>query len=152
MNDQNPSTDTMLETGTIPSRLPSDMDADMSNSTRNAANDLKQQGQKTTQKAKAKVSEASDKAQDKVDQGMDQAAAGLNQAADKVRQQSGDNHGTMGTMATKAADMMDNASQFLRANDTDDLMNELESLVRQKPVESMLVAAGAGFVLAKLFR
>lgn len=154
MTQQHPPTDTMLETGQVPNRLPDDTDTDMerSQTSRSTSDQLKQQGQQATQKAKAKANEFSDKAQDKVDEGMDQAAAGLGQAANKVRQQGENSQGTTATTATKAADMLDSASSYLRANDTGDLMNDLESLVREKPVESMLVAAGAGFVLAKIFR
>jgi len=54
--------------------------------------------------------------------------------------------------AAKTADTLDSASQFLQNKDTGQLMDDVEALVRQKPVESLLIAAGIGFVLSKIVR
>lgn len=104
------------------------------------------------QQAKQKASQAAGMAEERADQGMDKAASGLDQAADKVRQQGSQQGGSMGTAATKAADTMDSASSYLRSTDTDQIMNDLESMIRRKPTESLLAAAGVGFVLSKIFR
>lgn len=113
---------------------------------------MAQQGQEALGTAKAKADEWTGKAHDKADQGMDAAASGLGSAADTLRQQ-GEQHGGMAaSAASKTADALDSASQYLREKDTDQLLTDLESFVRQKPVESVLIAAGAGFLLAKLVR
>jgi len=116
-----------------------------------AMDTAKQKAGQMTDTAQQKAGELGSTAQQKADQGMDKAAQGLDQAAEKLRQQ-GQQGGTMGTAATKTADTLDSASQYLRDKDTDQLLSDLESLVRRKPVESVLVAAGVGFVLSKLFR
>jgi ElaB/YqjD/DUF883 family membrane-anchored ribosome-binding protein len=82
---------------------------------------------------------------------MDQAASGLDQAASKLREQGGQQGGTVGNAAATAADSLEGASSYLREKDTDQLMDDLESLIRRKPTESLLVAAGIGFVLSKVF-
>lgn len=103
-------------------------------------------------KAQDKASEMSNMAQQRADEGMDKAAQGLGHAADTLRQQGQQRGGTMATAATKTADTLDTASHYLREKDSDQVLNDLESLVRRKPVESLLVAAGVGFVFSKLFR
>jgi ElaB/YqjD/DUF883 family membrane-anchored ribosome-binding protein len=104
------------------------------------------------EEAKQKASEMGHRAQDKADEGMEKAAAGLGQAAEKIRSQGQQHGGTVATAATRTADSLDSASQYLRDKDTDQLLSDLESLVRRKPVESLLAAAGIGFVLSKLVR
>jgi len=102
--------------------------------------------------AKQKASEVGHQAQEKADEGMDKAAASLGQAADKLRAQGQERGGTVATAATRTADTLDSASQYLRDKDTDKVLADLESLVRRKPVESLLAAAGIGYVLSKLVR
>jgi ElaB/YqjD/DUF883 family membrane-anchored ribosome-binding protein len=104
------------------------------------------------QEARQKAGEMGSKAQHKADEGMEKAASGLGQAAEKLREQGQQRGGTMASTATMTADKLDSASQYLRDKDTDQLMSDLESLVRRKPVESLLAAAGIGFVLSKIFR
>lgn len=103
-------------------------------------------------KAQDKAGEMSDKAHDKADKGIDAASSGLGSAADTIRQQGEQRGGTVGTAATRTADTLESASKYLRDKDSDQLVKDLESLVREKPVESLLVAAGVGFILSKLFR
>jgi len=113
-----------------------------------AADMAKEKGEDARQKA----AEMGHMAQDRADQGMDRAAEGLGQAAEKLCEQGEQRGGAMATAATRTADTLDSASHYLRDKDTDQLMSDLESLVRRKPVESLLAAAGIGFVLSKLIR
>lgn len=132
---------------------PHDRDAsDMKAKGQQAMDDMSQKGQQAKDTAQQKVGEASDKAQDKADKGMDKAASGLDQAADKLREQGGQQGGTVGSAAAMTADKLESAGGYLREKDTDQLVNDLEALIRRKPMESLLVAAGVGFVLSKLFR
>ena len=100
---------------------------------------------------KDRMGEAGSQAQDKTDAGMDRAAGEIGKAADALRQRGEGQSGAMGTAATTTADKLDSASAYLREKDTDQLLQDIESLIRRKPVESLLVAAGAGFVLSRIF-
>jgi len=115
------------------------------------ASDVSDKASEVSGKAQEKAGEVSDKAQDKADQGIDKAATSLGQAAGMLRQQGEQRGGTVASAATMTAGKLEGASQYLKDKDTDQLLSDLESLVRQKPVESLLVAAGAGFLLSKLF-
>jgi ElaB/YqjD/DUF883 family membrane-anchored ribosome-binding protein len=85
------------------------------------------------------------------DKGLDSAASGLGQAASMLRHQGDSREGTLGTAASKTAETLEQASTYLHDKDTDQLVTDLESLVRKRPVESVLVAAGIGYLLSKVF-
>ena len=97
-------------------------------------------------------------AMSKVDAGLGKAAGGIDKLVGTIRDrgdqlgQSSGPAGTVGSVATAAADKLEGASQYLHQTDTDRLMTDLEALIRRKPVESLLAAAGVGFVLAKVLR
>ena len=94
----------------------------------------------------------------KMDAGIEKAAGGIDKLVDAIRDkgqdlgQSSGATGTVGSVATAAADRLEGASQYLHQTDADRLMADLEALIRRKPVESLLVAAGLGFVVAKALR
>ena len=103
--------------------------------------------------AKEQVTKVTDQATTAADAGMDKAASGLDTIAGTLRERGGSmGGGSMATIATTAADKMEAGAQVLREKDTEQLVSDLEALVRRKPVESLLVAAGIGFVLAKIVR
>lgn len=94
----------------------------------------------------------------RVDAGMEKAADGIDKLVGVVRDkgnqfgQSSGAAGTVGSVATAAADKLEGASQYLQGTDAERIMDDLEALIRRKPVESLLVAAGVGFVFAKALR
>jgi ElaB/YqjD/DUF883 family membrane-anchored ribosome-binding protein len=104
------------------------------------------------QHAREKAGDMAGQAHDKADAGMDRAAEGLGRAADTLREQGSSREGKVGNVATSAASALEQGAEKLRTSDTDQLLNELEAMVRRKPVESMLVAAGVGFILSKALR
>lgn len=113
--------------------------------------DAKAKAQDASQKVQEKASDMGDKAQDKADAGMDKAASGLSTASDKLRDKGEQQGGQVGKVANQAADTMDSASGYLREHDSDQMLNDLEDLIRRKPVESLLVAAGVGLLLSRIF-
>lgn len=97
-----------------------------------------------------KATEMTDQAGQKADVTKDKAASGLDSLAGTLRdrgQSMGD--GQMGQMATMAADRLEQGAEMLRSKDTDQLVMELEDVIRRRPVESLLVAAAAGYLLSR---
>lgn len=97
-----------------------------------------------------KAGELTDQATSKADAGMEKAAGGLDSLADKVRKQGesmGD--GQVATLATAAADRMQSGAEMIRSKDADQMMTDLEGLIRRRPVESLLVAAGIGYLISR---
>ncbi len=99
-----------------------------------------------------KAGDLAGQAQQKADAGMQKAAGGLDHAAEALRGKSDMQNGTMGTAATTAAGALEQGAQMLRSTDTEQLLDNIEAMVRQRPVESMIVAAGLGFVVSKAIR
>lgn len=139
----------LFDEGAAPSAPPLASDPEGSSAEPSAA---RERGEDLGEAARAKIDDLGASAQAKADEGLDAAASGLGQAADKLREQGEAHEGTAGTAATRAADALDSASTYLRDKDSDQLLTDLEALVRRKPVETLLAAAGIGFVLSKLLR
>jgi len=120
-----------------------------------AVDATKQKATEATDAAKEKAGQLADQAGTKVDAGMDKAAGGLDKAADMLRgkgEQAEDPSAALPSAATKAAERLDAASGYLKDKDSEQLIADLEALVRRKPVESLLVALGAGFLVSKAFK
>jgi ElaB/YqjD/DUF883 family membrane-anchored ribosome-binding protein len=83
---------------------------------------------------------------------MDKAASGLGAAAEKLREQGEQQGGKAGTYATTVADKLESASGYLREKDSDQILTDLEELVRAKPMESLLAAAGIGLLLSRIIK
>lgn len=97
-----------------------------------------------------KASEIGDQATTKADAGMEKAAGGLDSLASTLRDKGQSmGEGQVGNMATMAADKLESGAELLRSKDTDQLVSELEALIRKRPVESLLVAVGAGYLLSR---
>lgn len=103
---------------------------------------------------KEKAGQLADKASTGVDTGIEKTAGGLDKAADLLRTKSEEMgaQGSMQSVATATADKLDVAAGYLKDKDSDQFMADLEALVRRKPVESMVVALGIGFLLSRATR
>ena len=85
-----------------------------------------------------------------IDKGKDMAADRLDDAVDSIRARTGQmDDGQISSAATMAADRLESGAQMLRSFDSEEMLTNLESMIRQKPLESLLVAAGIGYVLAR---
>jgi ElaB/YqjD/DUF883 family membrane-anchored ribosome-binding protein len=114
---------------------------------------VKEQADKVISTATQRVSSAADQATASTDAGLAKAASGLDTLAGTLRDRSQSlGGGQVESMATAAADRLQSGAEMLRTQNTDQLVSELEALIRRRPVESLLVAAGLGFVISKALR
>jgi hypothetical protein len=96
---------------------------------------------------------AGGKATDAAEQAGEKAAGGLHKAAGLLRDKGGEMGGDgVGQKAAMVADRLDSAARSLESGSGDDIVAGLESMVRSRPTQAMLVAAGLGFLLAKATR
>ena len=102
--------------------------------------------------AQEKAGEMAGQAQEKADMGLQKTAESLEKAAETLRQKAEGQDGSMSNVATTAADALEQGAGYLKGTDTEQLLDDLEAMVRQRPVESLLVAAGVGFVVSKALR
>lgn len=97
-------------------------------------------------------------AQQKVNQGIQQAADRLDQAARQVDRLANERLGGSGAqaragqMAHSLADSMESVAGYLRSSDTDTLRRDLERQVRERPLQTLLIAVATGWVTGKILR
>jgi ElaB/YqjD/DUF883 family membrane-anchored ribosome-binding protein len=119
---------------------------------REKGEELAAKGQDAMDQAKVKADEFGHTAHQKADEGLDKASEGLSTAADKLREQGEQQDGQVGNVAATAADKLDSASGYLRERDTNQIVTDLENLVRRRPMESLVAAAGIGLLLSRIIR
>lgn len=118
----------------------------------NKADDMANDAQSKMEEGKQKAGDMAGKAQGRADEGMDKAADAMDRGADMLRERGNQQGGTMGNVAGTAADAMESAGSYLHDANTGEMMDQLESYIRKNPTQSLLIAAGVGFVLAKAFK
>ena len=118
-----------------------------------ATDQAKETAAQAVHTAKEKAGQVAEQASTTADAGIGKAATGLGKAAAMLREKSQAAGGQgVQSVATTAADKLDGAARYLRDKDGQQLVTDLEGLVRRKPTESLLVAAGVGFLLSKVLR
>jgi len=86
----------------------------------------------------------------KADAGIEKAAGGLESLATTLRDRGESmGEGQVGSLATAAAERMSSGAEMLRGKDTEQMMTDLEALIRRRPMESLLVAAGIGYLISR---
>lgn len=116
------------------------------------ADHMANDAQSRMEDGKQKAGEVAGKAQDRTDQGMDKAADAMDRGADMLRDRGNQQGGTMGDVAGTAADAMESAGSYLHDTNTGEMMDQVEAYIRKNPTQSLLIAAGVGFVLAKAMK
>ena len=97
-----------------------------------------------------KAGELGDQASALADAGMQKAAGGLDSLASTIRERGESMGGGQAqSVASTAAEKLEAGAEMLRSTDTDQLVADLEALVRRRPVESLLVAAGVGYLMSR---
>jgi len=97
-----------------------------------------------------KASEIGDQASDKADAAMSATGAKMETLAQTVRQNAP--AGKVGEYATTAANAIERGGNYLQASDLSDVQIDIEQIIRRRPVESLLVGLGVGFLLARAMR
>ncbi len=75
----------------------------------------------------------------------------LNDAADALRQRSGQNSATAG-YASQASDWLNNAADYVRTVEPEQIKSNIQQQVRSNPGRSLLIAGAAGLALGILLR
>jgi hypothetical protein len=114
-------------------------------------NQVQEQVDKVVSTTTRKAGSLADQATSSMDAGIEKASGGLDTLAGAIRDKSPSLGGAQ-SMANTAADKIEARAEMLRGQNADQMISDLEALVRRRPVESMLVAAGAGFILSKALR
>jgi ElaB/YqjD/DUF883 family membrane-anchored ribosome-binding protein len=92
------------------------------------------------------------------DAGRNRVAEKLEQISDRLEErafemeESGGVQRHAGHVVLRAGDALDRSADYLRSHDHHDMRDDLEHSIRTRPLLSVGLAAGAGFLLARLLR
>jgi len=104
-----------------------------------------------------KAGEVLNRVENSVDRGIDRAAEGLQTGARRLHE-TADRiggpgvRGTASRVAHQAADLGEDAAGYLRETDFEDLRSSLEHQVRERPLQTLAIAAAAGWLVGKILR
>ncbi|HEY6389953.1 MAG TPA: hypothetical protein VIX89_01675 [Bryobacteraceae bacterium] len=107
----------------------------------------------TAAQVKDKVSELGHAAKDKIDENRGAAASGLEKAATTLHEKAGSIPGgeTVTNLAHGAAEKLSSTAEYVRTHDVNRMMSDVETLVKNNPGPSILVAAVIGFLVGRAF-
>jgi hypothetical protein len=100
--------------------------------------------------ARAKAAEVGDAAASKVDSAMTATGAQMSTLAQTVRENAPE--GKAGEVAAKAADALERSGEYLQVADLQMVRGDLERVIREHPIESLLVGVGIGYLVARATR
>ena len=112
------------------------------------ASDLKDKATQVASDVQAKAADVAGQAADKADAATNTAGAKIQDAAQMLRDKA-PTDGPIGQAATATADTLDRAGSYLQQQDLSGMRSDFEALVKKHPTESLLVAFGVGFLLAR---
>ena len=133
----------------------------------NATEQVHNQAQDLTEKAQDFAAQAKDKAQDAVEAAKDKAqevGTQVNSTVESAMTTTGDRMTDVAhklresapesarPIAEKTADALERGGSYLREASPSDVRSDLESIIRKRPLETVLVGLAAGFLLARMTR
>lgn len=103
-------------------------------------------------KAKEKAPEVMRKAQEQADARLDTAAEGMQSAASKIRERAQSAEGMPAEAGTKVADTMERTAGYLREHDTNEILDDMETYVREHPMQAVAGAVLGGFIIGRILK
>jgi hypothetical protein len=100
--------------------------------------------------ARAKAAEVGDAAASKVDSAMTATGEQMSTLAQTVRENAPE--GKAGEVASKAADALDRGGEYLQSADLQTVRSDLERVIREHPIESLLAGVAVGYLVARATR
>lgn len=114
------------------------------------AHPASEQGQSTGERLQANVTEQGAVVAERADAAMSATGERMTDAAQRLRERAPE--GRLGDVATGAADAIERSGEYLQQADVGKVRNDLELLMREHPVETLLVGIGIGYLLARATR
>ena len=107
----------------------------------------------TATQVKDKVANLGRTAADKIDENRDAAATGLEKAASALHEKADSLPGgeKVTSLAHATAEKLSSTADYVREHDVNKMMADVETLVKNNPGPSLLVAAALGFLVARAF-
>lgn len=137
-------------TGNSPTQSVKDAAGNVADTARDAAQKVTSQAGEVLDSAREKMSGVGSDAGAKVDAAVSTTGESMTNLAQTLRDKAPE--GKVGDIATSAASALEHGGQYLQGADMATIRADLESVIRQRPVESIAVGVALGFVLARMMR
>ena len=98
------------------------------------------------------VEQARRTALNRIDEQREKAANKLDSAAAKMHQAADDGAQRISSTVHSAAESVQSTADYLRQHDTERVMADFGSLIRNHPGPALLIAAGVGFLAGRALR
>lgn len=114
--------------------------------------------EETAEEARNRMDEVASEAEDRANRGMREAADRLEDTASRAdefadeRLQGGGMKGRAGEALHSGARAAEQGADYLRSHDLTDLRDQLETQVRERPVQTLLAALAVGWLAGKILR
>lgn len=122
------------------------------------ASDALDRGERKLEEEAEKLGEAGERARDEASRRADSLADRIDDAADRVHDRA-ERHrhdegirGSAARWADRAADSGADAADYLRDAGVDDIRALVERQVRERPLQTLLLAAATGWIVGKILR
>lgn len=105
-----------------------------------------------------KVEEGKVRVGEAVQSGKDRFADRLERVGDRLQErarrmeESGGVQGRAGHAARRASETIDRSADYIRNHEVNEMRDDFENVIRQRPLIALGIAAGVGFLLARLLR
>jgi ElaB/YqjD/DUF883 family membrane-anchored ribosome-binding protein len=114
------------------------------------AADVRDRVQEGAEQVRHRAEEAGHEAADRVDSAMTSTGDKLHDAARTLRERAPE--GQVKEVAEGAARALERSGDYLRRADVDTVRSDLETIVREHPIEALAVGFGVGFLIARSMR
>ncbi|GAB4187856.1 MAG: hypothetical protein Fur005_49470 [Roseiflexaceae bacterium] len=114
------------------------------------ADDARDKAHQVAGDVQDKAAQLGDQATDQINSAMSTAGQQLNTLAQTVRERAPDTQ--IRDLADTTADALERSGTYLEKANIDTVRSDLETLIRNHPVESVVLGLGLGFLLARSMR
>lgn len=127
-----------------------DTAAEAAHNARGTLDEAREKVEDLAGKAKEKASAVGSQAADTIDSALTNAGNRMDSLAQKVIEKAPE--GPLGDAATTAASALERSGRYLQQADVESIRGDLETVIRRRPIESLAVGLGLGFLIARALR
>ncbi|MGK2964323.1 MAG: hypothetical protein ACSLFM_01810 [Tepidiformaceae bacterium] len=93
-----------------------------------------------------------DRAVESAEAARERAADAAHNVSEGIRERSEGSPEAVAAIGTRAADSLDRTANYLRDRDSAQIWDDVEAYTREHPVQAVLAAVAAGFIISRVVR